>query len=52
MNFKNENSEPKELGVCPVCTRKVFDNELFVQDEEVYHFSCYNETKKDDKVVD
>ena len=41
--------EQKEsLGKCPCCDTNVFDNQLFVEDEgKIYHYSCYNEEKKE-----
>lgn len=35
----------RKEGICPCCDEAVYENSLFVEDEEteqVYHFSCYN----------
>lgn len=40
----------QELGQCECCQKNVYDNELFVEeDQKVYHFSCHNIMKKEDK---
>lgn len=37
-------------GRCPCCDDNVYDDQLFVEeDNNVYHFSCYNEMKKEDE---
>lgn len=39
------------IGNCPSCKKAVTSNRLFTRDEnnQVYHLSCFNELKKDDK---
>lgn len=33
----------EELGICPECVKKVYNDNLFVEKgREVYHYSCYN----------
>lgn len=40
----------EKLGVCPCCDANVYDDQLFVEeDKSVYHFSCYNYKKADEK---
>jgi len=41
--------EQKEsIGKCPCCETNVFDNQLYVEEDgNVYHFSCYNDKKKE-----
>lgn len=40
----------EEKGKCPCCDKKVFTDQLYVEeDKNVYHFSCYNNKKAEDK---
>ncbi|AYP68279.1 hypothetical protein PQE75_gp200 [Bacillus phage vB_BcoS-136] len=40
----------ENLGTCECCKKDVFDNTLYVrEDDKVYHFSCHNMEKADDK---
>lgn len=42
----------ERLGKCPCCNKLVYDNQLFVEDEETdetYHLSCYNEMKAEEE---
>lgn len=40
----------EEKGTCPCCNKKVFTDQLYVQeDKNVYHFSCYNHKKVEEK---
>ncbi len=41
-------SEVKVIGKCPCCKEIVMSDELYVLTEvDVYHFSCYNELRKE-----
>ena len=36
-------------GKCPYCDNNVYDDQLFVEEnEKVYHFSCHNYMKKEE----
>lgn len=40
----------EELGKCPCCPNKVFSDQLFVEeDNEIYHYSCYNNKVAEEK---
>jgi hypothetical protein len=40
----------EELGKCPCCNQNVKSDQLFVkEDKNVYHFSCFNEMKSNEK---
>jgi hypothetical protein len=40
----------EEKGKCPCCDKKVFTDQLYVEeDKNVYHFSCYNNKKAEEK---
>jgi hypothetical protein len=43
---------PKTLGICPCCNEHVYEDELWVEDEElpiIYHYSCYNIMKESEE---
>lgn len=40
----------KLIGKCKCCEQQVFDNQLFVEEENnVYHYSCFNEKVKEEQ---
>lgn len=40
----------KLIGKCKCCEQQVFDNQLFVEEENnVYHYSCFNEKAKEEQ---
>ena len=40
----------EKLGMCPCCDENVYNDQLFVEeDNNVYHYSCYNFKKADKK---
>lgn len=39
----------EELGLCPLCVKKVYNDKLFVEKgREVYHYSCYNNNNNEE----
>lgn len=53
-NTKNKDNKKftfikrEELGECLLCTKKVFNDNLFVEKgREVFHFSCYNNKEEE-----
>ncbi len=54
MRNKNEKGfttfiKSEKIGVCPLCNKDVFNNQLFVKEDELYHLSCYNYSKADEE---
>jgi len=37
------------IGICPCCNKEVRENQLYVEADDVYHFSCYNEMKAEEE---
>lgn len=38
----------EKLGVCPCCDKDVYNNQLYVNnDDNTYHYSCYNYKESD-----
>ena len=42
----------ERLGKCPYCDDNVYDDQLYVEEDEVYHFSCHNEMKREEEEID
>lgn len=52
MNYeeiKNEHNTPNIIGVCVRCENKILSNQLFVDLEKLYHFSCHNLKMKEEQ---
>ncbi|MFQ3543673.1 hypothetical protein Q7A53_06275 [Halobacillus rhizosphaerae] len=41
--------ENQTIGVCPCCVKNVYENQLFVEDQNIYHFYCYNMMKAEEE---
>lgn len=39
----------EKVGTCPCCTKDVYNDQLYVEEKNVYHLTCYNVMKSEEQ---